>query len=72
MTYDEEDLGGSVAVRSVKDFDSIVAELRVCTGLLRPNVAKRHRSARVRYRETDRNKERLVWIGFAVYSFSDF
>jgi hypothetical protein len=29
FTYDEEDLGRSVTVRSVKDFDSIVAELRV-------------------------------------------
>ena len=48
VTYDEEDLGRSVTVRSVKDFDSIVAELRVWVGLLRPNLTKRHRSARVR------------------------
>jgi hypothetical protein len=56
VTYDEEDLDGSVTVSSVKDFDSIVAEVRVCAGLLRPNLAKRHRSARVRYRKIDRTR----------------
>ena len=63
ITYDEEDLGGSVTVRSVKDFGSIVVVVVVVDGvcvygglLRRFNFTKRHRFLRERKREKKKKK----------------